>query len=536
MFVLKKEINLGDAGTIDNISEDLVEALTTEGIDRGRTQRIRLSLEEVLLRWRESDPLGGCVITLKRQFGNLHLEVIKQGACFDPFVSDDSGDENEISDKLISNLLANLGVGFKYSYFRDINCVSLVIKKKESESIIPLVIAIVASISLGLFLIHFAPRIAEILHDEVFTPLFDAFIGVLKAVVGPFVLLSVTWGIYSMSIQSNLGRVGKSLFGRLIIYGILTGVTTGIILSFFVSFTGQADDGSLEQPFVLFQMLLEIVPGNFVETFLHGNALQIVFIAVVFGFILTRLRCTSYHVITLVGQLNDIFKEIIGFFGFMMPGFVFISVLNLILSGELSKFTEIWLLFVVILIIIVVFVILQLFEVVLRVRISPFKFLKKISKPFFTAITTASSVAALPSGIECCEKKLGIHSFLVKLGLPMGIIIFAPGTIIVYCVVPIFFTVIYDIPITISQFVIFLITALILSVAAPPVQASGIVIFPLLLSRAGVPLEVLPLAIAIDFVTDYIATACNNTSLNIQLLNSAKQLDLLDRKILKKKN
>ena len=76
MAILKIEIELSDGSAIDGASERLVESLLAEGVERKKTQRIRLSAEEILLRWRDRDESGGCTLTLERQFGELHLTLV----------------------------------------------------------------------------------------------------------------------------------------------------------------------------------------------------------------------------------------------------------------------------------------------------------------------------------------------------------------------------------------------------------------------------------------------------------------------------
>jgi Na+/H+-dicarboxylate symporter len=337
-----------------------------------------------------------------------------------------------------------------------------------------------------------------------------------------------------MGDASTLGRVGKILFGRLFLTSLITGTVAGGILSLTVSFDHSVIVGDSSQLSALFQMILGIIPSNFFNAFLQGNSLQIVFMAAAAGIILIKLRSTSYSVISLVDQGNEIFQTLLALINSLIPGFVFVSITNLILSDDLSKLGNIWLLAATFFATLTALIAIQFVEVLLSVKLSPLKVLRKLSTPFLICVSTASSAAAFPASIECCEKKLGIDKTLIKVGLPLGIIVFRPGLITILCTSSVFFANAYDVPITASGFAMMLITAVLLASAAPPVPGGGIACYTLLFRQVGIPLEALPLAIAIDIVADFITTATNVSVLHIQLLHAAKKLGMLDKEILRK--
>ncbi len=48
------------------------------------------------------------------------------------------------------------------------------------------------------------------------TPVFDTFMGLLSAVAGPLIFLSVAGGIYNIGDIATLGKVGKRIISRLV--------------------------------------------------------------------------------------------------------------------------------------------------------------------------------------------------------------------------------------------------------------------------------------------------------------------------------
>lgn len=54
--------------------------------------------------------------------------------------------------------------------------------------------------------------------------------------------------------------------------------------------------------------------------------------------------------------------------------------------------------------------------------------LSRVFPAFLIAVTTASSVASFGTCVNSCEKKLGIRNNITSFGVPLGIVMFPPGT------------------------------------------------------------------------------------------------------------
>lgn len=57
-------------------------------------------------------------------------------------------------------------------------------------------------------------KTVNFLSEEMITPVFDTFMGLLSAVAGPLIFLSVAGGIYNIGDIATLGKVGKRMIGR----------------------------------------------------------------------------------------------------------------------------------------------------------------------------------------------------------------------------------------------------------------------------------------------------------------------------------
>lgn len=69
--------------------------------------------------------------------------------------------------------------------------------------------------------------------------------------------------------------------------------------------------------------------------------------------------------------------------------------------------------------------------------------------------------------------------------------------------------------------------------AAPPIPGGALACYTIFFMQLGIPLEGLALAIAMNVVFDFIATAFNMTCLQLQLTALADRLGMLDVKSLR---
>ena len=94
----------------------------------------------------------------------------------------------------------------------------------------------------------------------------------------------------------------------------------------------------------------------------------------------------------------------------------------------------------------------------------------------------------------------------------------------------------YGVPITLPWIFIALITNLLLSFAVPPVPGGAMMGFTIAFAQLGIPMEVMGVALAINAITDFPATACNVSGWQLTLVDVADSLNMLDKESLHKNN
>ena len=80
------------------------------------------------------------------------------------------------------------------------------------------------------------------------------------------------------------------------------------------------------------------------------------------------------------------------------------------------------------------------------------------------------------------------------------------------------------------------ITVWLISFAVPPVAGGAIMGFTVVFAQLGIPMEVMGVALAINAITDFPATACNVSGWQLTMIDVADSLDMLDKETLHKNN
>lgn len=170
-----------------------------------------------------------------------------------------------------------------------------------------------------------------------------------------------------------------------------------------------------------------------------------------------------------------------------------------------------------------------------RTRISPLLLLKKGLPTGVIAVTTASSVAAFGSCTFTCEQKLGVDKRMTSFGVPLGVVMFPPGTAMYFLIICIYMAETYAIQCSPVWFLLAVFTSTVLAIAAPPIPSGTLTCYTILFSQLGLPEEALAVALALDVLFDFMATGVNMYTLQMELLIQARRMKMPNLNILQKK-
>lgn len=312
--------------------------------------------------------------------------------------------------------------------------------------------------------------------------------------------------------------------------GLVNLFFTAIAVLFFKVSSGGGGSSNFSQ---ILGMIYDIVPGNLLEPFLEGNALQLIFLGAIFGIAMLMLSSKVGKIFGIVEQLSAIIQTVMSGLSALLPIAIFSIFTNMILSGEFTKLLGSWKAILIILLLYAVYIVFMVLWTSLKKKVPLKLLIKKILPTFMIALTTASSAAAFPTNTRDARKELGIDQKLVEFGIPLGQVLFKPGFVSLLIVMQLSFTEAGSSPVTLTWLILAYIINLLLSFATPPVPGGALMAFTVAFTQLGVPMEMMGVAIAIDTILDFPATAINTTGWQLTLIDAADSLKMLDKEKLR---
>lgn len=343
-----------------------------------------------------------------------------------------------------------------------------------------LYVQVLFAIVVGFLLGWLSPSIAE---SPWVKALGDGFIKLIKMAIAPIIFCTVVSGISHIEDAKKVGRVGiKALvyFEIVSTIALVIGLIVGHIARPGDGFIGTGDAAAVAQYAERAQhqstvdFILHVIPDSLIGAFADGNILQVLLIAILFGFSLMLLGERGRAVRSLVDDLGHAFFGIIavimkaapvGAFGAMAYtiGKYGPSVLGN-LAGLIATFYLTSALFIL-----VVLGLIAKFA-----GLSIFRFLAYIKDELLLVLGTSSSESALPQLMEKLER-LGCSKSVVGLVVPTGYSFNLDGTNIYLTLATLFIAQALGVDLSLHDQVVILGVAMLTSKGASGVTGAGFV-------------------------------------------------------------
>ena len=353
----------------------------------------------------------------------------------------------------------------------------------------------------------------------VIKPLGDIFLTLIKMIVVPLVFCSITSGVASIGDINKLKRIGSKTLIYFVVATMLAGII-GIVIAQLVQpgsgvelnmIQANSKYEAKEMP-ILAKTLLDMFPSNPIKALVDGNLMQIIVFSLFLGVSLTLLGEKGKKAI----ELFDIGTEAMYKMTAIVMDFSPIGVAALMacsigeyglkIFGPLGKF--------------ILTDYLGLLAVILLLYVPMLKFIAKIPLGYFfkkvlqiwlvTASTTSSS-GTLPVTISVTKKKFGVSDELAEFILPLGATMNMNGAVVYYSAAVMFVSQIYGVTMDLSQQVLIIILATIISIGSPGIPGGGIVMTIMLLTTMGLPMEIVGMIAGIYRIIDMGHTTLNVT-------------------------
>jgi aerobic C4-dicarboxylate transport protein len=341
-------------------------------------------------------------------------------------------------------------------------------------------------------------------------PLGDAFIRMITMIITLIIFCTVVTGIAGMENLKKVGRVG----GMALLYfevvstiALLIGLLVGNVVrpgdGFNVNvatldakavadYAGQAKAQSVTE------FLLHIIPPTVVDAFAKGDILEVVFVALLFGFALSATGVRAKPLVELIDSLTHVVFGVtrilmkfapVGAFGAMAYT---VGKFGLASLGPLAKLIgTFWLTSVL-------FVVIVLGAIAWGAGFSIFRFLAYIKEEILLVLAVSSSEIAIPTLMAKLEK-LGCSKSLVGLVVPTGFTFNTDGTSLYMTMAALFVAQATNTHLTLIQQLTILAVAVLTSKGASGVQgASFIALVATLSVIPTIPVAGMALILGID--------------------------------------
>ncbi len=378
-------------------------------------------------------------------------------------------------------------------------------------------------------------------YDWFVNGLFDTvgqiFIASLTLLVVPLVFVSLVCGSGTLGSDSRMGGMALKTLALYLL-------TTALAISLALGVANLIDPGQgveltaqesveftgVEAP-SLKQTLINIVPKNPVEALAEGNMLQIIVFALLLGVAIARTGgAAGEELLRLFNNLNKVILKLVMMLMQLAPYGVFCLLAKLFSELGWQAIADLGLYFATVLLVLLLHG-LGVYSLLLNLltRLNPVIFLRKMWPVMVFGFSTASSNATLPITLRTVEKDLGVDNKVASFSVPLGATINMDGTAIMQGVATVFIAQVYGIDITLTGYLMVILTATLASIGTAGVPGVGLITLAMVLKQAGLPVEGIALIIGIDRLLDMVRTAVNITGDAMVSTVVAHSEKLLDR-------
>ena len=386
-------------------------------------------------------------------------------------------------------------------------------KKKKLSLPAKIFIGMLAGIIVGLLFIRNPAFTTDYLK-----PIGTIYINLLKFLVVPVVLFSITDGVISLKDLKRVGSVGLKTFIYYMFTTALAVVIGLVVVNLFKGYfpaLSSADLGALEYtaketPKVM-DVIVNIFPSNLVQPMVNADMLPVIVIAIFFGAGVLAAGEKGEKIGEWINCMNEVVMKIMMMIIEFTPYGVFCLMANVVAVNGASIVGTLALVIGVAYIGYIIHVVVVYgLSVKFLSKMSPIAFFKGIAPAMMCAFTTTSSNATLPLNIECCND-LGAEPEISSFVLPLGATINMDGTAIYQAVCAVFIACCYGIDLTLSQMAMIVLTATLASVGTAGVSGAGMIMLAMVLTSVGLPVEGIAIIAGVDKLFDMGRTTLNIT-------------------------
>lgn len=341
-------------------------------------------------------------------------------------------------------------------------------------------------------------------------PLGDGYIKIVKMLIAPIVFCIIASGIAGMGSMRAAGTVGAKTLAYFLTFSTLALVVGLVAADVFQPGAGMnVDPAALDPAAVaayanaahaqgIVPFILGIIPENFVGAFTQGSVLQVLLVAILFGFALRTLGERASSVKEMIDRVTKVLFVIVEFLVVLSPIGAFGAMAFTIGAFGLQTLVPLLAFLVTFVITCVLFVFVLLVPTAMWAGFNVFRMCRYIFEEILIQMSVASSEVVMPRLMEKYER-LGMSKAVVGLVVPAGYSFNLQGTNIYMTFAVVFIAQAMNIPLSFEQQVTVVLVAVLTSKAATGFANAGFIVLAATLSvLPTVPVAGLALILGID--------------------------------------
>jgi len=375
-------------------------------------------------------------------------------------------------------------------------------------------------------------------------PLGDAFIRLITMIIALVIFCTVVSGIAGMEDMKKVGRVG----GKALLYfevvstlALAIGLVVGNVVQpgrgfninpatldpkAVAEYAGQAKAQSVAD------FLMHIIPNTVIDAFARGDILQVLLLAILFGFALSMVGQRSKLIVDLFGALTHAVFGVINILMRLAPIGAFGAMAFTIGRYGLASLGPLVTLIAVFYVTCILFVLVVLGAVAFLAGFNIVKFLFYIKEEILLVLAVSSSEPALPTLMQKMEN-LGCSRALVGLVVPTGYTFNTDGTSIYMTLAALFVAQATNTHLTLTQQLTIFAVAVLTSKGASGVQgAAFIALVGTLMVIPTIPVAGMALILGIDRFMSMFRALINMIGNGVATVVVARWEKEIDRKSL----
>lgn len=541
LFTIKKDFDAnlqGVGSTLDFVEQTLL----SYNLSRRHVNSAILSVEETLVRLvenAEENTLITC--SIKRLFGSIKIKILSRGKKINLGETLDTGTDtlvrdfgSEAEDSIRDMILKKLSRNIKYKYRNNISTLSVEVGHEENAFAFYTLLALGLAIVYGIFSkVWFPPEVIQSIDTYILNPVETMFLNALGFVSAPCLFVGMVLCATYFKNYIEFGTIGTKV---IISYCCTTIVAVLVgVFAFFAVTPGKfgllgflGKEGAKLQ-FSYIDMLINVVPPNFVDTFVNGSTLQLMFLGIICGAAILMLDDRSQYLTKLFESLDGLITNIFLIIIKVFPIAIFCTMARMIINNGFDMLISIGEMMATVILGIILLFLVYSSIIILFGKLNPLPFWRKYSPNLIPTFSSGSYGLTMPQIFSTCNNKLGISSKIYSFSLPLGAYINMDGNCVYFTICALFLARLSGITLSPLQTVVLLITVVVLSFGSPGMTGGGIVCLTVILTQLGVPLSAVTVIVSIDALMSQLRRMSNIVGDVAISLSVASMNDMLDK-------